>query len=310
MPTVTPPDASRVWRPGFPCDAGATLSALRRGSGDPTYQVDRDGSIWRSARTPEGPVTLHLRTDRRTGEVRGSAWGVGAGWMLDRMPAMLGGGDDPGGFVPLHPPLREAQRRRPGWRVPATGLVLEALVAAALEQKVIGQEAWYGWRCLLRRFGEPAPGPGEQRRMRVLPTPRDLRGIPSWEWLRCRVDPARSRVVVTAARVADSLERTVGAPTAEVERRLRSLPGVGVWTAAEVRQRAHGDADAVSFGDYHVAKNVGWALTGERVDDAALTTLLAPYRPHRYRVQRLLELAGAGAPRRGPRMAPRTHLPG
>jgi hypothetical protein len=66
----------------------------------------------------------------------------------------------------------------------------------------------------------------------------------------------------------------------------------------------------VSFGDYHVAKNVGWALTGEAVDDAGMAELLEPYRPHRYRVQRLVELSRAGRPRRGPRMAPRTHLPG
>ena len=32
-------------------------------------------------------------------------------------------------------------------------------------------------------------------------------------------------------------------------------------------------------------------------------------RGHRYRVQRLLELAGAMRPRKGARMAPRTHLP-
>jgi 3-methyladenine DNA glycosylase/8-oxoguanine DNA glycosylase len=299
-----------VWRPAYPVEVGATLSTLRRGGGDPTYQVDAHGGVWRASRTPEGPVTLHLRTDRVAGEVRGSAWGPGADWMLDRMPAMLGAGDDPAGFAPDHPRLREALRRHPGWRVSATGLVFEALVAAALEQKVTGREAWHGWRTLLRRFCDPAPGPGEGGGMRVLPSPADVRRIPSWEWLRCRVDPARSRVVVTAARVADSLERTVGLPGAEVERRLRSLPGVGVWTAAEVRQRAHGDADAVSFGDFHVAKNVGWALTGERVDDDGLAVLLAPYRPHRYRVQRLLELSGAGAPRRGPRMAPRRHLPG
>jgi hypothetical protein len=37
--------------------------------------------------------------------------------------------------------------------------------------------------------------------------------------------------------------------------------------------------------------------------------LVEPYRPHRYRVQRLLELAGVAAPRRGPRMPPRRHLP-
>jgi 3-methyladenine DNA glycosylase/8-oxoguanine DNA glycosylase len=300
----------RVWRPPYPCEVGVTLSALRRGRGDPAYQVDPGGGVWRAARTPDGPVTLHLRGDPAAGEVTGKAWGPGASWMLDRMPAMLGADDDPSGFVPQHPRLRHAARLHPGWRVSASGLVLEALVAAALEQKVTGQEAWHGWRTLLRRFGEPAPGPGERRGMRVLPPAGDLRRIPSWEWLRCRVDPARSRVVVTAARVADSLERTVGLAPAEAERRLRSLPGVGVWTAAEVRQRAHGDADAVSFGDYHVAKNIGWALTGERVDDDGLVDLLAPYRPHRYRVQRLLELGGVAAPRRGPRMAPRRHLPG
>ena len=65
----------------------------------------------------------------------------------------------------------------------------------------------------------------------------------------------------------------------------------------------------VSFGDYHVAKNIGWALTGRQVDDDGLAELLEPYAGHRYRVQRLLELAGASRPRRGPRMSPRTHLP-
>jgi 3-methyladenine DNA glycosylase/8-oxoguanine DNA glycosylase len=133
--------------------------------------------------------------------------------------------------------------------------------------------------------------------------------IPSWEWLRLGIDPARSRAAVTAARVAASLERTVGLPADEVDRRLQSLPGVGVWTSAEVRFRAHGDADAVSFGDYHIAKNVGWALTGQEVDDDGLAELLAPYRPHRYRVQRLVELGGLSRPRHGPRMAPRRHLP-
>ena len=109
--------------------------------------------------------------------------------------------------------------------------------------------------------------------------------------------------------MAPALERTAHLPAEEADRRMRSLPGIGVWTSAEVRFRAHGDADAVSFGDYHIAKNVGWALTGQEVDDDGLAELLEPYRPHRYRVQRLVELAGLGRPRHGPRMAPRTHLP-
>jgi len=109
--------------------------------------------------------------------------------------------------------------------------------------------------------------------------------------------------------VAESLERTVGMPSDEVERRLTSLPGVGVWTAAEVRQRAHGDPDAVSFGDYHVATHMGWALTGKPITDDQLAILLGRERPHRYRVQHLVTRRMAAPPRRGPRTALRRHLP-
>ena len=65
----------------------------------------------------------------------------------------------------------------------------------------------------------------------------------------------------------------------------------------------------MSFGDYHVAKDVGWALTGTPFDDAALEEFLEPWRPQRGRVPTLVALAGLRRPRRGPRMAPRTHLP-
>ncbi|NUO91816.1 MAG: DNA-3-methyladenine glycosylase 2 family protein, partial [Dermatophilaceae bacterium] len=108
---------------------------------------------------------------------------------------------------------------------------------------------------------------------------------------------------------AGRLEEGARASLAEAHRRLRALPGVGVWTCAEVSQRALGDPDSVSFGDYHVAKDIGWALTGAPVDDDGLAELLEPYRGHRFRVQQLLGMAGQRRPRRGPRMAPRTHLP-
>ena len=229
--------------------------------------------------------------------------------MLDQAPELFGAADDVAGFRPVSPLVAAAWARNPHWRVPRSGLVLEALVAAAIEQKVTGQEAWLGWRRLLQRFGTVAPGPGADRAMRVLPDPAAIASIPSWEWLRCRIDGKRSQTIVRAARVAGALERTVGLPGDEVEARLCSLPGVGPWTAAEVRQRAHGDADAVSFGDYHVARHVGWALTGQEIDDAELEDLLAPDRPHRYRVQHVVTTRLPGRPRRGPRMAPRTHLP-
>ena len=162
---------------------------------------------------------------------------------------------------------------------------------------------------LVRRYGDPAPGPGRGLGMRVPPSPAQLAAIPSWGWLRAGVSPQRSDTVARVARVATRLEETSGMPLHLARRRLVSVPGVGVWTAAETAHRALGDPDAVSFGDYHVAANIGWALTGHPVDDQGLVELLRPYAGHRYRVQRLLELGGHHRPRRGPRMSTPTHLP-
>jgi 3-methyladenine DNA glycosylase/8-oxoguanine DNA glycosylase len=299
----------RTWRPGWPCSVSGTLRLHCRGGGDPTFHTDESGRVWRGIRTPQGPATLVVESLPRDGEVRAEAWGPGADWVLESVPGLLGAGDDWTAFEPRHPVLVEARRRHPHARLGRTGLVMEALVPAIIEQKVTGQEAFGGFRRLVHRFGERAPGPGRERRLWVQPTPERLRAIPSWEWLRLHIDPARSRAVVRAARVAEALERTATLPPAEADHRLRTVPGVGVWTSAEVRQRAHGDPDAVSFGDYHVAKDVGWALAGTEFGDAELEQFLEPWRPQRGRVPLLVGLAGLRRPRHGPRMAPRTHLP-
>jgi 3-methyladenine DNA glycosylase/8-oxoguanine DNA glycosylase len=287
---------------------GPVLLVHRRGAGDPTYRIATDGAHWRGIRTPAGPATLRVAADPSASEVHGRAWGSGAGWALDHLPRLLGADDDPAGFVPPAA-LRELWRRHRHVRLGATDLVLESLVPSIIEQKVTGQEAFAAFRRLVRRYGEPAPGPAGELDLWLQPGAETLREVPSWEWLRLPVDGARSRAVQHAVRVAGALERAVPLGPAELDRRLRTLPGVGVWTSAEVRSRVLGDADAVSFGDYHVAADVGWALTGEAVDDDGLAELLEPYRPHRQRVQRLVEAGRLGRPRRGPRMAPRVHLP-
>ncbi len=298
-----------MWRPGRPTSVGLIVSAFRRGAGDPTFQSDRGDGWWLGLPTPEGPATLRLVQRDDLGEVAASAWGEGAQWVLHQLPSFLGGDDDDSGFVAHHPQVARAMRRYAAWRVPRSGLVMHALVPAAIEQKVTGQEAFGGYRVLVHRFGSRAPGPGEARRLWVAPTAQKWAAIPSWEWLRASVDGARSSTAVRAAKVAGRLEQCTSLPWEEARARLRTVPGIGVWTAAEVAQRALGDPDAVSFGDYHVAKNVTWALTGEALGDEEMAELLEPYRGHRFRAQRLLELEAGMRPRRGPRMAPRTHLP-
>jgi len=298
---------TRTWRPDWPCPVGAVLGVHRRGAGDPTYRVLADGSHARAFRTPLGPASLQVQPLDLTGVVHAEAWGPGAEWALDALPMMLGADDDVAGFDPQHPVLAAAWKRQRHWRLGRTGLVMESLVPTIIEQKVTGQEAFGAFRKLVRNHGEQAPGP---LGLMVQPTPDQLRAIPSWEWLRLPVDGGRSRPLLGACRVAAALERAGAASPAEFDRRVRTLPGIGVWSSAEVRATALGDADAVSFGDYHVAKDVGWALTGAAIDDDALAELLEPYRPHRHRVQHLVAASGNGRPRRGPRMAPRTHLPG
>jgi 3-methyladenine DNA glycosylase/8-oxoguanine DNA glycosylase len=300
----------RIWRPDWPCSVVGALFPHRRGAGDPTFTIDEDRTVWRGIRTPEGPTTLSVRSRPREGDVHAKAWGPGAGWVLDSLPALLGAEDDWSGFEPRHPVLEEVRRHHPHVRIGRTGLVMEALVPAIIEQKVTGKEAFGGFRALVHRFGERAPGPGRDRRLWVQPAPDTLRTIPSWEWLRMHVDPARSRAVVTVARVAESLERTTRVSPGEADRRLRSIPGIGVWTSAEVRQRAFGDPDAVSFGDYHVAKDVGWALTGTPFTDEQLEDYLEPWRPQRGRVPMLVAVGGLRRPRHGPRMSLPTHYPG
>jgi len=330
---------SREWHAQFPLSVRLTLLVHRRGPGDPTLRMDGSGVIWRTSLTPVGPATLRLAPlgpavgsvgSPAGGPAGGSvgspvggpagghldgteaagisalAWGPGAAWLLDMVPDLFGASDDPSAFQPDHPRLRELARQLAGLRISRTGRVLEALVPAVLEQKVVSVEAHRAWRRLLAWYGLPAPGPAPAG-MRVFPPAATWQAIPSWDWHRAGVEAVRARTIANAARVAGRLEEICALPGEEADVRLRSLPGIGPWTSAEIRQRACGDADAVSVGDYHIPAMVGWTLAGEVTDDAGMLELLAPYVGQRYRATRLIELGGEQRPRRGPRMSIRDY---
>ncbi|NEM92467.1 DNA-3-methyladenine glycosylase family protein [Galbitalea soli] len=295
-----------VYRPEHPVSLRHVLGPLVRGAADPTHRWE-GAALWRTVLTPDGPATLHLAVSGAA--VHATAWGPGAERAIAGVPELCGAGDDWDGLdVSDRPFLAEARRRVPGLRLTRTNAVFEALVAGILEQKVTGLEARRAWRWLVTAYGAVAPGPAPEG-MRVIPAPEVWRRIPSWDWHRAGVGPNRSETAVRAATVASSLERTLelGRGGEEVARRLRSLPGIGVWTAAETTQRAHGDPDSPSVGDYHLASLVGWALVGAPVDDDGMLELLAPYAGHRHRVVRLIEASGFRKPAFGPRMTVQDH---
>lgn len=279
----------RTFRTGRPLNLRLTLAPLCRGRGDPTMRVGPDG-VWRATRTPDGPGAEHLTV--RDGTVVVRAWGPGAEWLLDHAPDLVGEHDDEAGFTAVHPVVADAHRRVPGLRLTRSHAVVETLVPTVLEQKVIGKEARRSYAAMVRAISEPAPGPAS---LYLPPDPKAVAATPSWAFHRWGVERKRADTVRRACTVARRLEEDAG--------RLTKLPGIGPWTAAEVARLALGDADAVSVGDFHLPHLVTWALAGEsRGDDTRMLELLEPYRGHRGRVQRLLEVSGIGAPRYGPRL--------
>ncbi|MFF1833904.1 DNA-3-methyladenine glycosylase family protein [Streptomyces sp. NPDC058231] len=305
-PTGPAPGAlTRDWTPPGPFDLRLVLSPLRRGPADPTFRIDRDGSVWRATRTPAGPGTLHV-TDRG-GRIEAAAWGPGAPWLLDQLPTLLGAEDDPEAFRPRHRLVAAVRHRRPGLRLLRTGLVMESLIPSILEQKVTTDEAYRAWRLLVRTYGTPAPGPAAAlfgtHGLHVMPDPRTWSLIPSWEWHRAGVDGKRAATILRAVRVARRLEEAATMALPEAGARLELVPGIGPWTSAETLQRSNGAADAVTVGDIHLPGIIGHALADNRdADDAEMLTLLAPYEGQRHRATRLILLSGRTPSRRAPRM--------
>ncbi|HXF56942.1 MAG TPA: DNA-3-methyladenine glycosylase 2 family protein, partial [Actinomycetota bacterium] len=210
----------------LPVDLRLTLSALRRGRGDPSLREADDGSWWRATRTPEGPATLWVR--QAGGEVRAAAWGPGARWALEAAPDLVGARDPLEGFAPGPGLVRELHHRMPGLRIPRSRAVFEALLGTVIEQKVPGAEAHRSYRELVLAWGEPAPGPGEPPSpgappgpvgLRVPPDPARLAGTPYYRFHPLGIEMRRAATVREAARHARRLEDLVARSREEAYRR-------------------------------------------------------------------------------------------
>lgn len=320
------PDASTLLCPDVPVDVRLTLGVLQRGHADPTVQSRPEG-VWLCFRIPASgdPVTVLVQPAPSAlvpGPVPVLAWGPGARAAVDGAHRLLGLDDDwsafdarlapdvagDGGAALPHAVIR-ARRAHPGLRLPATGRMVDQLFMVVLEQKVTHDQARAGWRWLVRNHGEPAPAPAPAG-MLLAPTAEVVRRIPSWQWHAGWVQPAQSRALLRVAERATALERLAGRPVDGPDgavSALTTLPGIGVWTAAETVQRTHGAPDTVAVGDYHLAHHVGEVLSGRRTDDAGMLRLLSPWAGHRQRVVRLIGLSGYRYSRFGPKLAPADH---
>ena len=291
---------ARFDAPG-PIDLNLSLASLRHGTGDPTIRFGRDG-VWLGRRTETGPATLRIWTEADGRTVRAQAWGPGAGPAVEAVPGLAGLLDDPTQLVTANPLLRDLQRRLAGLRLPRTGQLLPALVPAVTGQKVTAEEAHAAYAALVRRLGEPAPGPLP---LRLSPTGASLATLPYFEFHPMGLERRRAELLRRIGGLELRIEGWTALPAAGASARLRQIPGIGPWTAAEACACAFGDPDAVSLGDAHLPDLVAWTLAGEsRGDDAGMLELLSPYAGQRGRVIRLLKASGIKIPRFGPRFTP------
>lgn len=292
------PAATRRFRTHLEVDLPASLWPLVASGDDPTIRVRADLLV-RAVRTPEGPSTVEVRREGTDG-FRARAWGPGAAQALTHAPGWVGAEDRLAGFDPAaHPTVARLAHRQPGLRLVRSGRIDDVLVPVILGQRVTVGEARRAWSRLVRTWGEPAPGP---HGLRLPPSPERLATAPYWAFHELGVERARATTIIEACRRLDRLRAAVSAPTDEALRLLRTVRGVGPWTAALVRRHAAGDPDTVEVGDFHVRNQVAWALAGEaRGTDERMLELLAPFAGHRGRVVRLLLAGGVHAPTFGPR---------
>lgn len=285
-----------------PLDLRHTLGGYRLSGFDPCARAE-PGRFLLATRTPAGPASLLAIHDAEAARLLLRGWGDGAEWLLGEADRLIGAADDPDSFPQSSPVLAGLHRRFRGLRIGVAPSLWESMVRQVLRQRVSYQAAARSWAALVRHHGAPSPGPVE---LLLPPSPRQLLELPGYQYRRCGVDGHRSITIRRLCELAvrDRLEPLRGRPIEEARDALARVPGVGPWTVGMTAGLALGDADALVPGDLHLPRAVAAAISNNpNADDARMIELLEPFRGHRFRVLRLLWVAGRRAPRgrrRGP----------
>jgi len=147
------------------------------------------------------------------------------------------------------PLLGPSVRARPGLRIPGAWDPFEACVRAILGQQVSVRAATTFAGRLVEAFGAPSPAPADGI-THLFPTPERLA---SAALEKIGLTRARAESIRYVARSAQVLRQRPESLEGLVDR-LRTLPGVGPWTAHYLAMRAFGEVDAFPSGDLVLRK--------------------------------------------------------
>lgn len=270
-----------------------SLRIQRFGRSDPTSMVERTPLQERYAKcslTAEGPVTLVAWTnaDVEPTRVEVALYGAGAKALIPRLRDVLGL-DDAADFATTHPRLAHLRAGFRSTRLVHALSLPELHAILVLQQRITFAEAARSWRAMVALGGQAAPGPlpllvppGPEQWLALRQPGARALGIDAHRWRALQHAAGAAREVAARAHDREELERFV-----------MRLPGTGPWTTGLLRGLGTADADAIVLGDVHLPHDISALFTGVPMgSDEKMVALLEPFRPHRFRVVRVLMGSG------------------
>jgi 3-methyladenine DNA glycosylase/8-oxoguanine DNA glycosylase len=197
-------------------------------------------------------------------------------------------------FAPAHPLLHKLHRENPGVRLIRMPWLFDIACSAVLQQRVRFVDACRDWRHIATRHGTPHPESG----LIAFPSAAMLAAVPLHALQSLGIDAQRSRALLALARETKMYPLRAGLTYAQLRARLSRIHGIGPWTVETTLGFGAADPDSLPLGDLYLPHVVAYALANENPStDARMVELLEPYRPHRFRIVRLLFAARIAVPR-------------
>ena len=201
--------------------------------------------------------------------------------------------DTIGAHLSLDPVLAPLVAARPGLRVPGAWDGFELAVRAIFGQQITVPAATRLLGKLVQAFGDPLPAAMKESEGLSHLFPSTLR-IACENLATLGMPGARAKAVTSLAQAiaADPLIFSRGANLEDAIVKLRSLPGIGEWTAQYIAMRELREPDAFPAADVGLLRAMMDA-DGRRPSPAELLSRAEPWRP--WRAYAALHLWAAGA---------------
>ena len=199
--------------------------------------------------------------------------------------------DTIGAHLALDPALAPLVQARPGLRVPGAWDGFELAMRAIFGQQITVPAATKLLGKLVQAYGDPLPANDSEGLTHLFPAPTRIAGA---DLAALGMPGARARSASALAQIIadDPMIFSRGASLEDAIAKLRTLPGIGEWTAQYIAMRELREPDAFPAADVGLLRALA-APDGRRPSPAELLARAERWRP--WRAYAALHLWAAGA---------------